>query len=126
MHSSMPPPTACPSTAAISGLAGGRLKMPKPPRSGVEANSPRAAARKSAPAEKVPPAPVTTARKIDGSLSKSSTMSDMAFAVAASNAFLASGRLIVMIRIGPSRSVKTRGLLMVVPYIENEKPPFTG
>src|SRR6218665_3153716 len=34
-HNSSPPPTAYPSTAAINGLVGGLLNMPKPPRSGL-------------------------------------------------------------------------------------------
>ena len=53
-HISKPPAPACPSTAAISGSAGGPPVTPANPRSGRVGDSPTRKARRSLPAQMVP------------------------------------------------------------------------
>ena len=56
----MPPATAKPSIAAISGLRDARWAMPAKPRSPNHGDSPLTNAPRSMPAQKKPPAPVST------------------------------------------------------------------
>src|SRR5690349_21621922 len=71
------------------------VMIPKPPRFLVNDCSPVSSALRSMPAEKLPPAPVSTATRSCGSSSKRSSASDNAWLSAALNAFFACGRLSV-------------------------------
>ena len=104
---SVPPASAKPLTAAITGLVRGkRTKPPKPPSSvSMSRPSPEAIAFKSAPAEKARfPAPVRTATHTSGSLSKRCMMSFIAVATAPLTALRAWGRFRVMNAIRSSTS----------------------
>jgi hypothetical protein len=110
--SSVPPASAGPSTAAISGLVRARrTSPPNPPRS-VESSaaSPAARALRSAPAQKTGGAPVSTPARSSSSASRRSIAASMPWATAGSMALRASGRTIV-ITATRSRMVKSMGVM---------------
>src|ERR1035438_645116 len=74
-----------------------------------------AIAFRSAPAQKVPPAPVSTATCSVSSASKDRKASASAAAVAASTALRASGRLMVTVRMESLRLVSTDGISIHLP-----------
>src|ERR1022692_1086402 len=76
---------------------------------------PAAIAFRSAPAQKVPPAPVSTATCSVSSASKDRKASASAAAVAASTALRASGRLMVTVRMESLRLVSTDGISIHLP-----------
>src|SRR5262245_3506537 len=113
----MPPATAGPAIAAITGFDRSRRVGPMGPRGGVpswggksRAASGRglpsrlAANFRSNPAQKAPPAPQSTATDWPGSRSKASNASTRASALAGSMALRASVRDRTMVVTGPSRS----------------------
>src|SRR5580700_6538992 len=79
---------------------------------------PAAIAFKSAPAQKFPPAPVSTATSNVSSASNARKASASAAAVAASTALRASGRLMVTVRMAAARLVSTDGISIHVPLAE--------
>ena len=103
----MPPATANPSIAAISGLTDARWAMPAKPRSPNQGDSPRTNAPRSMPAQKKPPAPVSTPTERASSESSSSSAPAMPAATAALTALRTSGRSIVMSSVESRRSVVT-------------------
>ena len=107
--SSMPPATAYPSTAAITGLDSVRRVGPigPGPWSGMGRRSPSATALRSAPAQNVPAAPVSTATERSSSPSKATKASRSWSAQTLSTAFRRSGRLIVTTVTGPSCSTRS-------------------
>jgi hypothetical protein len=112
--SSRPPATACPSTAAIVGLRVRRRVGPiGPSRVSVRRfrRDSSVSACRSAPAQKVPPAPVRTPATRSSSASSSSNAASRADAVGPSTALRTSGRSMVTTRTGPSRSVRTAVLV---------------
>ena len=104
--SSIPPATAYPSTAAITGLD--RVSRVGPigpgPWSGMGRRSPSATALRSAPAQKVPSAPARTATERASSQSKATKASRSWSAQTLSTALRRSGRLMVTTVTGPSCS----------------------
>src|SRR5947209_324619 len=104
---SSPPARAKPSIAAISGLREARWVIPAKPRSPNQGDSPFTNAPRSMPAEKNPPAPVSTPTARLSSPSSSSSAPPTPAASAALTAFLTSGRLRVMSRTFPRRSAST-------------------
>src|SRR5713226_2181514 len=111
--SSIPPATAKPSTAAITGFDRRRRLGPIgaieswPPISRFLLGSPEATALRSAPAQKVPPVPVNTATDATASASKALNASNNFRAVAPSTALRQCGRLMETMVTGPSRSTST-------------------
>src|SRR2546430_1779925 len=107
--SSSPPATAWPSTAAITGLLSSIRVGPSGarPSSFRSLRSPPAIALRSAPAQKAPPAPVSTATFNASSRSYAWNALVNASAVAMSTALRRSGRLIVMIAMLRSRPTVT-------------------
>src|SRR5947199_7556597 len=104
--SSRPPATACPSTAAMTGLSSSMRvgpTGPSPSRSRRLARSIPGSriAFRSAPAQKVPFAPVRTATCSDSSASKRRNASASAAAVGRSMALATSGRSIVTTATAP-------------------------
>ncbi len=112
----MPPATAAPSTAAISGLVRRRplssgsitdgSKLPGP------AASPgwdRVIAFRSAPAQNAPPAPVSTQTRMPGSLSTWSQASPSSASIGPLSALRTCGRFIVTTRTCPRRSMSACG-----------------
>src|SRR5271166_2744817 len=95
------------STAAIRGLRAERWAMPAKPRSSNQGASPLTNAPRSMPAQKKPPAPVSTPTDISSSPSSSSRAPAMPAATAALTAFRTSGRLIVISSTLPRRSLST-------------------
>jgi hypothetical protein len=110
--SDSPAPTAAPSIMAITGLGSARKARTasvsasrfarrtcrgSASRSGIVFRSP--------PAQKVPPAPYSTATAWSGSLSKARNASASACAVGPSTALRACGRSITIVVTGPSRNV---------------------
>ena len=104
--SSIPPATAYPSTAAMTGLE--RVRRVGPigpgPWSGMGRRSPSATALRSAPAQNVPFAPVSTATERSSSSSKAKKASLSWSAQTLSTALRRSGRLTVTTVTGPSCS----------------------
>ena len=86
---SNPPPRANPSTAAMTGLTGGRATIPAKPRPGTVGISPRANPLRSMPAQNVPPAPVMTQTLNDGVASNQSSAPASACASCSVIAFFA-------------------------------------
>src|SRR5215471_15282291 len=111
--SSMPPATAKPSIAAITGFNRRNRLGPIgamelcPPTSRFLLASPAATAFKSAPAQKVLPVPVKTATEASLSASKARKASYSLRAVKPSTALRTSGRLMEIMVTGPSRSTST-------------------
>ena len=103
----MPPATAKPSIAAISGLREARWAIPAKPRSPNQGDSPLTNAPRSMPAQKNPPAPVSTPTDRPSSSSSSSRAPATPAATAALTAFRTSGRLSVISSTFPRRSVRT-------------------
>src|SRR5258708_27318433 len=109
----MPPATAKPSTAAITGFDRRSRLGPIgateswPPISRFLLGSPDATALRSAPAQKYPPVPVNTATDASASASKALNASNSFRAVAPSTALRQCGRLIETMVTGPSRSTST-------------------
>src|SRR6516165_4831383 len=104
---SIPPATANPSIAAISGLRAARWAIPAKPRSPNHGDSPLTNAPRSMPALKNPPAPVTTPTSRFSSPSSSSSAPPTPAASAAFTEFRTSGRLSVITRALPRRSATT-------------------
>ena len=104
---SNPPPSAHPSTAAISGLAGGRSTMPAKPRDGSLTCSPAANALRSIPAQKAAPAPCSTPTRSSDELSSRSSARAMPADTAPFTALRCCGRLMVTIRTPFSRRTRT-------------------
>src|ERR1700754_4907143 len=104
----IPPPTANPSTAAITGFVSRSRLGPIgaieswPPISRFLLGSPDATAFRSAPAQKYPPVPVNTATDVRSSASKATNASNSFRAVAPSTALRQCGRLMETMVIGPS------------------------
>src|SRR5437763_1583547 len=111
---SMPPARAKPSTAAINGLREARWVKPAKPRSPNQADSPLTNAPRSIPALKKPPAPVSTPTESSSSSSSSSRAPATPAASAALTALRTSGRLSVINRTLPRRSVITASALVKV------------
>src|SRR5437764_9102436 len=109
--SSRPPATAWPSTAATTGFDRYIRVGPMGPLPSTETDtgrgSPVARALRSAPAQKVPPAPVRTATARLGSASKPAKASARAPAVGPSTALRTSGRSMVTMATGPSVTTLT-------------------
>src|SRR3712207_1174236 len=79
---------------------------PGPSSSGT-IGTPSVSARRSAPAQNVPPAPVSPATRADSSASNSSNAASSAAAVGPSTALRTSGRSIVTTVTGPVRDTRT-------------------
>src|SRR5487761_1249916 len=105
--SSKPPASAYPSTAAITGLSGGRSVMPPNPRPPAVGLSPVRNPFRSMPAQNVPPAPVRMRTRTSLRVSRSSMAAAMPAETAPLTAFRASGRLIVMTATPSSTSMRT-------------------
>jgi hypothetical protein len=111
---SVPPATAGPSTAAISGLV---RRRPLSSGSITDASqspdrSPGGAwliAFRSAPAQNAPPAPVSTQTRIPGSVSTRSQAWRIRAIIGPLRALRTSGRFIVTIRTCPRRSMSVCG-----------------
>ena len=95
---SKPPPSAHPSTAAMSGLRTTAWVSPPNPRPGRIGVSPFANAFRSMPALNVPPAPVSTPTDSVGSASSSSRAAASWTATSRLTAFFCAGRLMVIVR----------------------------
>jgi hypothetical protein len=95
---SQPPASAYPSTAAISGLAGGASVRPANPRPGMDGRPPVRNAFRSIPAQNVPPAPVITPTRRSSRPSSASMAAATPAATSALTALRASGRLMVITR----------------------------
>ena len=95
--------------AAITGLVSRIRVGPIGPSPSGATRLPRSVptALRSAPAQKFPPAPVSTATAASSSASKSRKASARAAAVGPSTALRASGRSMVTVVTGPSRSTST-------------------
>src|SRR3954463_1976202 len=131
--SSMPPATAKPSTAAITGFVnrkrlgpiGARVECP--PSSRFLLGSPDATALRSAPAQKHPPVPVNTATDASSSASKARKASYSFRAVKPSTALRQCGRLMETIVIGPSRSTRTvSASLMARSHLASDRKVSAG
>src|SRR5262249_20307057 len=107
--SSRPPATAYPSTAASTGLESSMRDGPIGPSPSSVPRLPRPSDTpfRSAPAQNVPPAPVSTATGEESSASKRRKASASAAAVGPSTAFRTAGRSMVTIVTAPSRSQRT-------------------
>ena len=112
----MPPATATPSTAAISGLVrrrplsnGSITDGSKAPAFAASPGCARVIAFRSAPAQKAPPAPVSTHTRMAGSLSTWSHALRSSASMGPLSAFRTSGRFIVTTRTGPRRSMSRCG-----------------
>ena len=94
----MPPASAGPSTAAITGLVRSRIVNPaNPPRSvWIDAPPPAATTFRSAPAQKTGGTPVIMASHTSSSPSTRSMAASIPSATSAFTALRASGRLMVM------------------------------
>jgi len=105
----MPPATAYPSTAPITGFE--RVSRVGPigplPWSGMGRRSPSATALRSAPAQNVPAAPVKMATEPSSSRSKAKKASRNPSAQRLSTALRRSGRVMVTTVTGPSCSTAT-------------------
>src|SRR5215469_3194905 len=108
--SSNPPASAYPSTAAMTGLAGGRCTIPPNPRSSNAGESPDRKPFRSIPELNVPPAPVRIRTCTSFLASRSSTAPAIPRATSPLTAFLASGRLMVMTATPSLTSVRTAGI----------------
>lgn len=115
--SSSPPATACPETAAMTGLVS-RIRVgpigPSPSASALLLRSVPMPLR-SAPAQKVPPSPHRTATDASLSASNRRKASASPSAVGPSTALRTSGRLSTTVKTGPSRSIRTAGLSSIDP-----------
>src|SRR6516164_1447804 len=118
---SNPPARAYPSTAAMTGLAGGRWVMPPKPRPPAAEFSPAAKPLRSIPAQKVPPAPVMISEVTSLRVSNSSMCAAMLRATASLTALRASGRLIVMMPMPSATSAKTASATSLPPWRSRER-----
>src|SRR6185437_5762079 len=130
---SIPPATAKPSIAAISGLSAARCAMPAKPRSPYQGDSPFTNAPRSIPAQKKPPAPVSTPTDSSGSASSSSSALPTPSASAALTALRTSGRLRVIRRTLPRFSVRTAvsagastSVLIAAPSVSLPRGAYPG
>jgi hypothetical protein len=108
MASSNPPATACPSTAATTGLARRVRVGPIGPGPAGSYSKPETWVR-SNPAQNVPPAPVRTATVALAQDSNSSKADLSNRAVSGSTAFLCCGRLISTVQTAPFLKTRTLG-----------------
>ena len=115
MASSNPPASAYPSTAAMSGLRGAFSVRPANPLPSIFGVSPVTNALRSMPEQNVPPAPVRMATRMSSLLSNSSRAADTPSARARLTAFLAFGRLRVMVMTPSLRSINTISSDMLSP-----------
>src|SRR5215469_423946 len=113
--SSNPPASAYPSTAAITGLAGGFSTIPPKPRPAAIGASPARKPLRSIPALKVPPAPVSTRTLTSARLSKSSIAAAMPRATSPLTAFRACGLSIVMTAMLSATSVRIASATVAPP-----------
>src|SRR5215469_1497237 len=113
--SSKPPARAYPSTAAITGFAGGRSTIPPKPRPAAIGASPARKPLRSMPALKVPPAPVSTRTLTSPRLSKSSIAPAMPRATSPLTALRACGLSIVMTATLSATSVRIASAIAVPP-----------
>ena len=109
-----PPPMAAPSMRAITAFGSASAissSVPKrrldaavesllPPRAASELSMPL----RSPPAQKVPPAPISTTTRMPASSRACSNVCVSSRTITGDSAFLASGRLMVILSTGPSRS----------------------
>src|SRR6476646_764168 len=102
--SSIPPPTAYPSTAAMSGLVRWRRTKPTSPPRGV---GPPVPAPRSAPAENTVAVPVSTPHQSSRSSSSSFMAASTPAVISAFSALRFSSRWIEITRIRPIRSTST-------------------
>ncbi|SKV71747.1 Uncharacterised protein [Mycobacteroides abscessus subsp. abscessus] len=109
--SSIPPATACPDIAAITGLDSRNREGPIGPGPCGCSSLPRSVpiALRSAPAQKVPLSPHSTATDASGSASNSVNAASSAAAVGPSTALRACGRLRMTVVTGPAFSTRTAG-----------------
>ena len=106
--SSMPPATAYPDTAAIVGLESSMRVGPMGPSPvGLTRLPSLPSALRSAPAQKVPPAPQSTAARVPPSASIARKASARARAVGPSTAFRLSGRSMMTVATAPCCSTRT-------------------
>lgn len=107
--SSRPPATACPLTAAITGLDSRRRVGPIGPSPSSATRLPRSVpmALRSAPAQNVPPSPQSTATRADSSASNSLKAAASSAAVGPSTALRTSGRDSTTVVTCPRRSTRT-------------------
>src|SRR5262249_15082484 len=123
MASSMPPATAGPSTAAMTGFDSSSRDGPSGPRGALMALGPPPLGKsrlptgsfmsrsdtvlRSQPAQKAPPSPQNTATWADGSASNCSKAATSASALSGSMALRASGRLWMTVQTEPDFSMRT-------------------
>src|SRR4051794_12858427 len=81
-------------------------------------------ALRSAPAQNTPPAPVSTAQRICGSLSMRSHASAIPTSISGESAFLASGRFIVTTRTWSCNSVSRWAMVRRAPLARRGLEPF--
>ena len=107
--SSRPPATAYPDTAAMTGLDSRSRLTPIGPSPSGAARLPRSVpmAVRSAPAQKTPPVPCSTATAASGSASKARKAPASAAAAGPSTALRRSGRCRQTVVTGPDRSTRT-------------------
>jgi len=108
-----PPATACPATAAMTGLDSTMRVGPIGPSPSGAKRLPPPVERdfKSAPAQNVPPAPHNTATAAESSASNAPNASDNASALARSTALRTSGRSRTTVTTAPSRSTRTASVM---------------
>src|SRR5262245_6774339 len=118
----MPPATAGPSTAAITGLDNSSRVGPSGPRGGLppslgksrwatgESLSSTDTCFRSQPAQKAPPSPHKTATEAVGFASNASKASTRASALAGSMALRTSGRLWITVQTNSDFSIRTLNL----------------
>ncbi len=114
--SSSPPATAYPATAATTGFDSAIRVGPigPAPSASIRLGRPSPAATRSAPAQKVPPSPQSTATRASASRSNASKAATSASAVSRSTAFLRAGReRSPSPARGPSRSERTASGVVV-------------
>src|SRR5262245_37259259 len=115
----MPPATAGPSTAAMTGFDSSRRDGPKGPRGALPPSLGKSRARtgswrsrsetvlRSQPAQKAPPSPQNTATLAESSASNASKAATRASALLGSMALRASGRLWMTVQTEPDFSMRT-------------------
>src|SRR5204863_412751 len=114
---SIPPATAKPSTAAISGLRDARWALPAKPRAPNQGDSPLTNAPRSMPALKNPPVPVSTPTDRSSSSSSWSSAPATPAASAALTAFRTSGLFSVISRTLPRVSARTGSAVTVLASV---------
>src|SRR5262245_7596836 len=125
----MPPATAGPSTAAITGFDSSRREGPSGPRGALPPSLGKSRARtgsprsrletdfRSQPAQKAPPSPHNTATLADLSASNASKAATKSSALLASMALRASGRLWMTVQTEPDFSMRTAMAFLVVALL---------